>query len=64
MGELRDRMEQDMRVRDFSVRTIEAYVAAVRGLAKYYRKAPDTLSDDGDPALPPLRQRGAQAVGQ
>jgi len=39
-------MEQDMRVRDFSVRTIEAYVAAVRGLAKYYRKAPDTLSDE------------------
>ena len=46
MGELRNRMEQDMRVRDFSVRTIEAYVAAVRGLAKYYRKAPDRLSDD------------------
>jgi integrase/recombinase XerD len=46
MGELRDRMEQDMRVRDFSVRTIEAYVAAVRGLAKYYRQAPDKLSDE------------------
>ena len=46
MGKLRDQMEQDMRVRDFSVRTIEAYVAAVRGLAKYYRKAPDTLSDE------------------
>jgi site-specific recombinase XerD len=46
MGELRDRMEQDMRVRDFSVRTIEAYVAAVRGLAKYTRQAPDTLSDE------------------
>jgi site-specific recombinase XerD len=39
-------MEQDMRVRDFSVRTIEAYVAAVRGLAKYYRKAPDVVSDE------------------
>ncbi len=35
-----------MRVRDFSVRTIEAYVAAVHGLAKYSRKAPDTLSDE------------------
>jgi len=46
MGELRDRMERDMRVRDFSWRTIEAYVAAVRGLAKYYRKAPDRLSDE------------------
>jgi site-specific recombinase XerD len=46
MGKLRDQMEQDMRVRDFSPRTIEAYVAAVRGLAKYTRKAPDTLSDE------------------
>lgn len=46
MGELRDRMVQDMRVRDFSERTVEAYVAAVRGLAKYYRKAPDTLGDE------------------
>lgn len=46
MGELRDRMERDMRVRDFSVRTIEAYTAAVRGLAKYYRKAPDRLSEE------------------
>ena len=46
MGELRDRMVQDMRVRNLSVRTIESYVAAVRGLAKYYHKAPDALSDD------------------
>ncbi len=46
MGELRDRMVQDMRVRDFSLRTVEAYTAAVRGLAKHYRKAPDTLSDE------------------
>ena len=46
MGELRERMVQDMRVRNLSVRTIESYVAAVRGLAKYYRKAPDTLSDE------------------
>ncbi len=46
MGELRDRMVQDMRVRDFSLRTIEAYVAAVRGVAQHYGKAPDELSDD------------------
>jgi site-specific recombinase XerD len=46
MGKLRDQMVQDMRVRDFSERTIEAYVAAVRGLAKHYGKAPDTLSDE------------------
>jgi hypothetical protein len=47
MGERRDRMVQDMRVRNLSVRTIESYVAAVRGLAKYYGKSPDTLSNDG-----------------
>lgn len=46
MGELRDRMIQDMRVRDFAKSTQEAYVAAVYGLAKYYRKSPDTLTDD------------------
>lgn len=46
MGELRDRMEREMRVRNLSPRTIEAYVAAVRGLARYYRRAPDRLSDE------------------
>jgi len=46
MGELRDRMVQDMQVRDFSPRTQEAYLAAVRGLAVYYHKGPDLLSDE------------------
>jgi site-specific recombinase XerD len=46
MGELRDRMVHDMDVRRFSGRTVEAYVAAVRGLAKYYRRSPDQLSDE------------------
>jgi integrase/recombinase XerD len=46
MGELRDRMVQDMQVRDFSPRTQEAYLAAVKGLAAYYHKGPDQLSDE------------------
>jgi integrase/recombinase XerD len=46
MGELRERMVRDMQVRDFSPRTQEAYLAAVTGLAAYYHKAPDLLSDD------------------
>ncbi len=46
MGELRDRMVRDMDVRNFSGRTVEAYVAGVKGLAKYYMRAPDQLSDD------------------
>ncbi len=46
MGELRDRMVRDMDVRHFSGRTVEAYVAGVTGLAKYYRRSPDQLSDE------------------
>jgi len=46
MGELRDRMVRDMDVRRFSQRTIESYVAGVRGLAKYYHRPPDQLSND------------------
>lgn len=46
MGELRDRMVRDMDVRHFSGRTVEAYVAGVKGLAKYYRRPPDQLSDE------------------
>jgi integrase/recombinase XerD len=45
MGELRDRMVRDMDVRHFSGRTVEAYVAGVKGLATYYRRPPDQLSD-------------------
>jgi len=46
MGELRNRMVRDMDVRHFSGRTVEAYVAGVKGLAKYYRRQPDQLSND------------------
>ncbi|MFI5398621.1 MAG: tyrosine-type recombinase/integrase [Candidatus Binatia bacterium] len=46
MGELRDRMVRDMDVRHFSGRTVEAYVAGVKGLAQYYRRPPDQLSND------------------
>jgi len=46
MGELRDRMVRDMDVRRFSARTVEAYVAGVKGLAKYYRRSPDQLRDE------------------
>ncbi|MGH8679427.1 MAG: tyrosine-type recombinase/integrase [Burkholderiales bacterium] len=46
MGELRDRMVRDMDVRHLSGRTVEAYLAGVKGLAKYYMRAPDQLSDE------------------
>lgn len=46
MGELRDRMVRDMDVRNLSARTVEAYVAGVKGLAKYYMRSPEHLSDE------------------
>ena len=32
-------------MRHFSGRTVEAYVDGVKGLAKYYHRPPDQLSD-------------------
>jgi site-specific recombinase XerD len=46
MGELRDRMVRDMEVRNFALRTIESYVADVKGLARYYKRRPDRLTDE------------------
>jgi len=45
MGALRQRMDQDMVLRGMSVRTRETYISAVVGLAKYYHKSPDALSE-------------------
>jgi len=44
MGELRERMVHDLVVRGRSLRTQEAYLAAVAGLAKHYHQRPDALS--------------------
>lgn len=46
MTELRRRMDQDMVLRGMSERTREAYLGAVRGLARYYRRPPDQISAD------------------
>jgi len=43
MTSLRQRMIEAMQMRGFSPRTHESYLDAVRGLAKYSRRAPDTL---------------------
>lgn len=45
MGELRDRMERDLVVRGLSENTCRVYLAAVKGLAAYYRRPPDQLTD-------------------
>jgi len=46
MTPLRQRMIEDMRMRDFSKHTIEAYVSAVYRLAKHYHRSPDKLDRD------------------
>lgn len=46
MGELRDRMVRDMELRNDPLRTIEAYVFRVQGLARYYNRRPDQLTNE------------------
>ncbi len=45
MGALRKQMDGDLVVRGMSVRTREAYLGAVAGLAKYYGRRPDRVSE-------------------
>jgi integrase/recombinase XerD len=44
--QLRDRMIEDMKLHGLAPRTQEAYVSAVRQLAKYWRKSPDRISEE------------------
>jgi hypothetical protein len=44
MGALRKQMDGDLVVRGMSVRTREAYLGAVAGLAKYYGRRPDRVT--------------------
>jgi site-specific recombinase XerD len=46
MTELRRRMDEDMTVRGMADRTREAYLWAVAGLATFYRRSPDQISDE------------------
>jgi site-specific recombinase XerD len=43
MSKLRQRMNDAMVLRGFAERTKESYLACVMGLAKYYRRSPDSL---------------------
>ena len=45
MTELRKRMIEDMQLRGFSEKTRKSYVDAVRGLARFYNRSPDRLSE-------------------
>src|SRR2546427_12560153 len=46
MGALRTKMIEEMKLRNFSARTQQSYLSAVVGMFKYYRRAPDQLTQD------------------
>jgi integrase/recombinase XerD len=46
MSVLRQKMIDDMQLRGFAERTQEAYLSAVRQLAKHYRKPPDQIDEE------------------
>lgn len=46
MTELRQRFIRDLQLRNFSERTVEAYVRAVKQLAVHFNKPPDTITED------------------
>ncbi len=46
MTTLRERFIRELVIRGIAARTQESYVAAVYGLAKYYRQSPDALNDE------------------
>ncbi|HYT15384.1 MAG TPA: phage integrase N-terminal SAM-like domain-containing protein, partial [Burkholderiales bacterium] len=45
MGTLRKQMDGDLVVRGMAVRTRESYLGAVAGLAKYYGRSPDRITE-------------------
>jgi Phage integrase, N-terminal SAM-like domain len=59
MGTLREKMIEEIRLRNFSPRTEHSYVSAMVGLTKYYRQSPDQLSQEQIRAyLLHLKERG------
>ena len=46
MSALRQRMIEDLKVRNYSPRTVEAYVAAVAKVARYFMRSPDQLNGE------------------
>jgi len=46
MGVLREKMIEEMKLRNFPLRTQKSYVAAMVGPAKHYRRFPAQLTQD------------------
>ena len=62
MGALRQKMIEEMKLRNFSARTQQSYLSAVVSLVKHYRRSPDQLTQDEIRAyLLHLKERGLSA---
>ena len=63
MSVIRQRMIEDMQLHGYAAKTQTAYVGAVRGLAKYYKRNPEDITGGRSPGLFSLagerKRRGA-----
>src|SRR5437870_13814601 len=65
MGALREKMIEEMKLRNFASRTQKSYVAAMVGLARHYHQLPDQLSQEQIRTyLLHLQDRGLSANSQ
>jgi site-specific recombinase XerD len=46
MSQLRTRMQEEMKLRNYRPKTIQVYVAAVRHLAEHYRRSPEQIEPE------------------
>src|SRR6267142_3227485 len=65
MGVLREKMIEEMKLRNFASRTQKSYVGAMVGLARHYHRFPDQLTQDEIRTyLLHLQERGLSANSQ
>ena len=64
MGILRERMIEEMKLRNFSPATQQSYVYAVSRLAKYHHKYTGSAQQGGHPGFPCASHGGTEVIAQ